>query len=329
MFLLATIVALMVGCNRRQPSSANRDTPAAETTAVAERQPAGNAIYYWRTVFSLNADEKAFLHRHNISRLYLRMFDVAVKEDYLKTGFDIVPIATTRFCDTIPPDVEIIPVVYLTIDALREMAGREQKYATNIVERVMAMCSYNECGTISEMQLDCDWTSTTQYIYNALCEQIKTLLSERGISFSITIRLHQLRDVAPPADKGVLMLYNTGAIKNYDTYNSILDYKDVRPYLTKSVNYPIPLDYAYPTFGWGVKFRNKEFVAIVSNPDAEKLAPGESIRRERPAVKDILTIKALTEGCLGKPAGGNILYHLDSTQLKNYSEDEINKIFAR
>lgn len=327
MIILATIIAFFVGCNRRQPVQKESEQ---SVTTETEKQPAGNAIYYWRTTFSLNSDEKAFLRRHNINRLYLRMFDVAVEEDYAKTCKEIVPIATTRFNDSIPSNIEIVPVVYITIDALRELANRNKQYfAQLIVDRMLAMCSYNECGTISELQLDCDWTSTTKSSYILLCEEAKKLLAEKNIKLSITIRLHQLEETPPPADRGVLMLYNTGALKNYNAKNSILHYDDVRPYMTSVIRYPIPLDYAYPTFGWGVKFRNKKFVSIVSNPDAEKVGNGETIRRERPSVKDILTIKELTANCLGKADRRNILYHLDSEQLKNYSEDEINKIFAR
>lgn len=329
MIILAAIAAFWVGCNRRQQVQNVPEVSVAERASDAECNPTENAIYYWRTTFSLNSDEKAFLRRHNISRLYLRMFDVAVEENYLKTGYDVVPIATTRFRDSIPSNVEVVPVVYITIDALRELAGREKWYAEKIVDRMLAMCSYNECGTISELQLDCDWTSTTKDSYTVLCEEAKKLLAEKNIELSITIRLHQLQETPPPADRGVLMLYNTGALKNYYAKNSILDYRDVRPYMYNVIRYPIPLDYAYPTFGWGVKFRNKKFVSIVSNPDTEQVGAGESIRRERPSVKEILTIKKLTENCLGKARNRNILYHLDSEQLKNYSEDEINKIFAR
>ena len=59
------------------------------------------------------------------------------------------------------------------------------------------------------------------------------------------------------------MLYNTGALKVPETYNSILHIDDVEPYI-KREKYEIPLDYAFPVFGWGVKFENNKFVSIVS-----------------------------------------------------------------
>ena len=127
----------------------------------------------------------------------------------------------------------------------------------------------------------------------------------------------QLQEEPPPANRAVLMLYNTGALKEFETHNSILDINDVKPYI-KPMMYPIPLSYAYPFFGWGVKFKYEEFVAIVSAQDSVH-SPAEHIRIERATYSEIAAVKEFVEGNLGKPQGGNILYHLDNTQLKNYS----------
>jgi hypothetical protein len=91
------------------------------------------------------------------------------------------------------------------------------------------------------------------------------------------------------------------------------------------MKYEIPLDYAYPVFGWGVKFVNNRFSSIVSNGYGE-LSDNESVRYERAAPDEILEVKDLVEQNFGKPASGNILYHLDDKQLKNYTDDEISQI---
>lgn len=284
-----------------------------------------NSIYYWKTVFELDSAELSFLQKHDIDRIYLRMFDVATEPDFLNGTSQIVPIATTKFVSPIPNNIEIVPVAYITIDALRAMAGREVEYASLIVERLLVMSSYNECGDIKEIQLDCDWTSTTKDSYSKLCKVVKDSLSTKGVDLNITVRLHQLQETPPPADKGVLMIYNTGALKNPETSNSILHIDDVKPYI-KRTQYAIPLDYAFPVFGWGVKFENNKFVSIVSY-DCQEISDNENIRYERPAAGDILEVKALVEENLGKPATGNILYHLDYSQLKHYADNEISQIF--
>jgi hypothetical protein len=254
------------------------------------------------------------------------MFDVVPEYDFLNSTTDVVPIATTKFVSPVPAGVEIVPVTYITIEALRAMEGREEEFATLMVERMLAMCSYNECGKINELQLDCDWTTATKESYERVCGVVKELLDAKGIALSITVRLHQLRENPPPADSGVLMLYNTGALKRPETENSILSYADVEMYV-RPTEYPIPLDYAYPIFGWGVKFADSKFVSIVSY-DSDEMSENEHIRYERPRVCTIFAVKELVEKNIGKPARGNILYHLDYSQFKNYTDDEISQILS-
>ena len=311
--LLATLLA--GGCaTHNQPTN---DTPP---------EDCGAAIYHWKGEFKPDSTELNFLKRHDIKRLYLKMFDVVSQWDNISRQIEIRPNATTKFGCQPPADVEVIPVTYITIDALREMNTREGEYAPLIVERLLAMARYNHCGTIREVQLDCDWTSTTKASYHKLCRIVKDSLNARNIDLSITIRLHQLQETPPPADRGVLMLYNTGALKDPKTHNSILDIEDVKPYLRVST-YPLPLDYAYPAFGWGVKFVDDYFWMIVSE-QAQAHDDKTHIRRERPSAKEILRTKALVEQMLGKPARGNILYHLDKQQLNHYNDDEISEILT-
>ena len=312
--LLAIVLA---ACGTRQPQPDK-----------AMASGVGNAIYYWRTTFELTAADKAFLQHHDVRRIYLRMFDVAAELNLDNDTYEAVPIATTRFDSEIPDNIEIVPTVYITLDALRAMQGEEAKYAELLVERLRAMASYNSCGKIREMQFDCDWTASTRASYAELCSAACERLRPDTIALSATIRLHQLAEEAPPVDYGVLMLYNTGALKNLDTRNSILDINDVRPYLRKR-KYDVPLDYAYPVFGWGVKFHDGAFQRIVSRSESESLDDGDTIRLERPTADEILAVKALVEKELGTPLRCNILYHLDNEQLKYYTENEIAEIYAR
>ena len=316
--ILLAVAAIVVGCAHKS------ELPSAQGDDVAYAKH--NSVYYWKTTFALDSTEQTFLQRHQIDRIYLRMFDVAVEHNYNTQAAEVVPIATTKFISSIPAGVEIVPVTYITIEALRLMRGKENEYAQLIVERLLAMCSYNECGAIEELQIDCDWTQTTESSYFILCDCVKQLLQKRGIALSVTIRLHQLCGEVPPVDRGVLMLYNTGTLKKYETRNSILDIKDVKIYV-KFMQYGLPLDYAYPAFGWGVKFMKEEFVSIVSEQDTVSQA-GEYIRKERPTYAEIVAVKKYVESHLGKPASGNILYHLDYSQLNNYTDDEINQILA-
>lgn len=306
-----------VSCNATQGGGSKRET----------MEPT-NAIYHWKGVYNPTAEERAFMESHNIGRLYIRLFDIAAEYNTVEQFMEAVPIATTRFDATVPYDIEVIPVTYITVEGLRQMEGSENLYAELIIDRIMAMASYNDLGTIKEIQYDCDWTESTRHIFFALCENSRTMLNEQGIKLSVTVRLHQMREEAPSADRGVLMLYNTGNLRSTKTRNSILDINDIEPYL-KSRNYPFPLDFAYPTFGWGVAFKDGRFSHLVTNYDSVELGDGEILRVERPTVKEILEVKNRVTKAFGKPCQSNIIYHLDSNQLNNYTDDEINEIFAR
>lgn len=41
-----------------------------------------NSIYYWKTSFSLSEKDVAFMRKHDIGRIYLRMFDVDLDKNW-------------------------------------------------------------------------------------------------------------------------------------------------------------------------------------------------------------------------------------------------------
>jgi hypothetical protein len=315
---IGLLLMVAVACNATQGGGSPKK----------EKLEPTNAIYHWKGVYNPSAEELAFMESHEIGRLYIRLFDIAAEYNSVEQFMEAVPIATTRFDAAVPCDVEVVPVTYITVEGLRQMEDYEVYYAGVIVERIMAMASYNELGDINEIQYDCDWTESTRHIFFTLCRETCDILHERGMKLSVTVRLHQMREEAPMADRGVLMLYNTGNLRSAKTENSILDIDDIEPYLKKR-NYPFPLDYAYPTFGWGVVFNEGRFSHLVTNYDTVELGEGETMRVERPTAEEILEVKGRVTKAFGKPCQSNIIYHLDSNQLKNYTDDEINEIFAR
>lgn len=320
-----------------------------------------NSIYYWRTTFSLNDYEKEFLKKHNVKKLYVKFFDVD-KHWHVNKGDLIVPEATILFKDTVVPGVDIVPTVYITTSAMEAMQLKEDVYAEKILKRVNAMCRKHGIK-FNELQLDCDWTKHTQKYFFKLCEEIKQLLDSTQ-TLSSTIRLHQLTQTPPPVDKGVLMVYNTGNLMEMSTDNSIFSRKDIEPYLrdNRLSNYTLPLDVAYPAYGWSLVFhqgkdkyyfnrimRRTDFSSypqlkkvdkntyeataeINFSPDNahwDRIYNGYRIRVERPTAKEILEVKELIEQQLGNKPHSNILYHLDESQLSHYSDNEIDKMFSR
>lgn len=347
-------VALLSGCRTQRPAEqVGRDDAAAVPEVAGNRRTAScNAIYHWKTTFSPTAAEEEFISGHNVGRLYVRMFDVAPDRSWLDPSDRIVPVATTVFRKPVPSDVEIVPTVYITLEAMRAIKGSEAEYADRIVRRIMAMVAANDIGNVGEVQLDCDWTRTTRDSYFALCRSVRDSLHARGIELSSTIRLHQLRDECPPVDRGVLMLYNTGALTDAGETNSILDYAAAAPYLEKA-HYALPLDFAYPAFAWGVWFRGGEFRAILRTTDfsdthyyrpmsdgtymvmadhyleSHCLKRGDRIRLETSRPDEIMKVKQLAETVLKRKEYSVILYHLDSLTLSKFTDNEIDKLYSR
>lgn len=338
-------------CLSMQPCCNNqRNTP---DTSLPDNSstmhPAYNSVYFWKTGYILNSTEKQFLQEFNIRRMYIRFFDVVTADPTLLYEIDAIPIATIRFEELPPQTIEVVPTVYITLEALRYMQGEENIYATKIIKRITAILKAHKIENVSEIQFDCDWTASTKECYFKLCHAARKLLQVHKLQLSSTIRLHQLSQKEPPVDRGILMLYNTGAIKKRETRNSILSYEDVIPYV-KNIKYNLPLDFAYPTFTWGVWFRNNTFKAILRNTDfsdtthfwqqsdstylvlkdlvqeSHQLVAGDVIRLETSNFKEIIRVKKLVEKKLPQTSYNSIIYHLDSLNLSKYSTDEINSI---
>ncbi len=308
-------------------------------TADSAASTPTRAIYHWKTTFDLTQEDSLFLSRHQINRLYVRLFDVVLDNDYSDPVDEVYPAGTTVFKSKPIQGVEIIPTVYITQGALREYMDKEEELSELIVTRVLAMCSWNELGKISEMQYDCDWTESTRESFARLCCSTKNILKDKGqdITLSGTIRLHQLEEATYPFDRGVLMMYNTGPVMNYYTLNSIINYDDANKYLSvdsrikkfisaRKNNCPI-IDVAYPTFGWGVLFDNNgKFKRLVRDVENYRRVADESIRIEESDIDVILKVKELVDNTIGDICRGNIIYHLDMSNLNKYKQHEIENI---
>ena len=320
----------------------------------------GNSIYYWRTTFSLNDAERDFLRGHAISKIYVRFFDVDRHWQSGK-GEEVTPDGTIKFIDSIPEGIEIVPTIYITTSAMEQMQLKENLYAERIYKRIKAMCRQNSIP-FNEIQLDCDWTKGTRQPFFTLCEEMNSYMDSTQ-TLSSTIRLHQLTQTPPPVDKGVLMVYNTGNLMEMTTDNSIFSRKDIGPYLrdNRLANYELPLDVAYPTYGWSVVYHpggdkyifnrlmkrtdfssfptlkkisknmyeaTAEVIFDSSNEKWDRIYEGYRVKVERPSASEILEVKAMIDRQLKNKPHTNILYHLDETQFKHYSDNEIHKIYS-
>ena len=300
--LLSTL--LMTGCN--------------SSTIV---QPSKRAVYLWTTQINMDSTKLQFLKSHDISRMYVRFFDVVLDEQGNAT-----PNATARFITPLPKNMDIVPTVFLMPECLR---GDRQQLAKQIVDRVMQMCETNDVTGVKEMQIDCDWTSSTRQAYHRFMATMLKLCHARGINLSSTIRLHQLAQTPPPADRGVLMMYNTGNVADINCHKPILDMRDAAPYLKHLKSYKLPLSTAYPVFAWRVLFRGRQFVGIIHSDDEYPLLPTDSICTRQPSMADITdAIKAVDQ----RRADANneiILFDLNNNNMKTFNTYKYEEIYNR
>jgi hypothetical protein len=114
-----------------------------------------------------------------------------------------------------------------------------------------------------EVQIDCDWSDSTQSNYFKLLEDLKTKLNK---TISATIRLHQIKYYVktgiPPVDYGVLMYYNMSNITDINTKNSILDNEIAKKYHYNFDSYKLKLKLALPLYSQAIQFRENKALSI-------------------------------------------------------------------
>ncbi|AWH86661.1 hypothetical protein HYN59_16785 [Flavobacterium album] len=208
-------------------------------------------------------------------------------------------------------------------------------------------------GRIAEYQMDCDWTPSTKDNYFYFLKKLKAL-SKKKISCTLRLYPYKYPDKMgiPPVDSAMLMCYNLIHPLEDKKKNTILDVDELKSYLDTGEKYPLHLDIALPVYSWAQLYQNNKFRAIMySNPMTEggfRKKEGlwyEAVRdtmvddiwiRKGDLVKqETVTKEALQEviSIIKKkvPLGETItvsLFHLDAEQLKNYSNEEVNRIYT-
>ena len=284
-------------------------------------QPAKTrSMYYWSTTFRMDSVKTKFLNNHQITRLYVRYFDV------VKTiGGDNMPNATISFESPVPEGVEVVPVVFIVNNCL---TGNCQDLAEKIFARVLQMNETHNIGQVKELQIDCDWTMKTQKEYFNMLRHLREMAHQRGITLSTTIRLHQLSQTPPPADRGVLMMYNTGDHTDFDCQKPILDTKTTLPYLKNLASYKLPLATAYPLYRWDILFRDKHFVGIVHYEGEYPTLPGDTIVRREPTFEEIMMARHAIGKRRQDANGEIILFDLNNANIQRFNHNSYEKIFV-
>ena len=276
------------------------------------------SVYYWSTTLNMDSVKTAFMRNYDISRMYIRYFDVVADQ-----SGRAVPNATLKFATAVPQGIDVVPTVFVMPECLRQDRSR---LASLIVKRVVQMNETNDVYNVNEIQIDCDWTRSTRLLYYEFMRAMMRECHSRHLKLSSTIRLHQLAQTPPPADRGVLMMYNTGDATDIRCHKPILDMYDAAPYLPRLNDYKLKLSTAYPIFTWRILFRGGGFVGFIHNDGEYPILPSDSIALRQPSAADI--IEAVNVIGIRRPDANNeiILFDLNNHNINRLKHKDYEKI---
>ena len=317
------------------------------------------SFYYWKSILNLTNFEKQKLDSLKVKTIYLKFFDV----DWDDAAKKPVPEAKLQASSypqgpvgKLQGGISIIPVVFITNECIQKIDSSQTKpLAEKIMQLLKSMITETDFDSIPEVQIDCDWTASTRDKYFDLLKNIKSLKPNAKIS--VTIRLHQIKFLSktgiPPVDRGLLMCYNMGNLKDPATKNSILETEELKKYTGNLSTYPLPLDVAFPLFDWKVLYRNNIYTGLIQGlPDAAfsnsfcskssnrylilkdtllqgyDLRKGDMIRDEQSDIKEVLYAADEIGKHLKNTPLRVSLYHLDSVILSKYSTHELESIYS-
>jgi hypothetical protein len=329
--ILLCLILLLGGCkDKKQPKTINR------------------AIYFWKTTFDLSQKEKDFLEENKIEKAYLRFFDVdMIHNEAVPKG---VVSLKSQFSQ------EIVPTVFITNRVFEKLKIGEIE---TLSERVLSQIN-SISKQYKEIQFDCDWSIGTKDKYFFFLEKLKEK-APKGILFSATIRLHQIKfsekTGIPPVDEGVLMLYNTGDWRKLSGVNSLFDAQTSMAYFDNLSQYPLHLNLALPIFSQVLAYRNGIFYTFIKNCSLNNLESNLAIKKTSTEGQfvclkdhtfqnisfrkgDILKYENVNKEALEKTKNKIldrikdlkttiILYHLDEKNISEFSDSEVSQLFTQ
>ncbi len=224
---------------------------------------ASHAFYYWKSSFY--EQDYGAMYRHKPDLIYLHYFDVVWDERRQMP----IPVsgATTSYNWSWRKLPGVKPVIYIENRVFEKLSSDScAVFARKVGGKIRRQTrELSITGNISEIQFDCDWTPLTKDKYFAFIRAFRA--NENYPKLSATIRLYPYKYArkmgVPPVDRGMLMCYNISSINNREVDNSIITKEELKKYITGKIVYPLPLDLAFPVFGWYAWFRNNDFQQIV------------------------------------------------------------------
>jgi len=313
-------------------------------------------FYFWKTNYKQDKKADHYLGRFKSRSIYVRIMDVDFNPDLQQAA----PVSPIKFSDPLPEQLEIIPVVYIVNNVFKQIdTTQNAALADRIATFVDAKVKQAGKRGFSALQIDCDWTRSTKVNYFDFLERLKVHRVMKGKQLSVTLRMHQVKNIVssgiPPVEMAMLMCYNMGNLRKFGPQNSILDQQEMTSYLQDHLkNYPLKLDVALPVFEWAVVFRkgryagiskriqkaqlddgtlfkrdaNSSLYELLVDYPAAGLKHGDVVRWESVNAADLLLAAEFLGQHLKSDDRDLVFYHLDSNLLKNFTDEELQKVIA-
>ncbi|KPM48792.1 hypothetical protein [Jiulongibacter sediminis] len=233
------------------------------------------AIYHWKSIYNPEAKDLKKLDDLQICKQYIRFFDIDRKGTEPASPKSVIRFRTL-------PLAEVIPVVYITNRTFQGLSETEiDTLATRTLTKIRSIADENEIS-FNSIQLDCDWSKSTQKAYFRLLRKIEEQL-DNATELTSTLRLHQVKFMEqtgiPPASRVSLMLYNVGDWTNPLTPNSLFDPKIIDQYIYRIPEYPLPIDIALPIYQQTLVYRNNKLFTFMKSQSYEDVSKALRLKK--------------------------------------------------
>ncbi|MBK9336897.1 MAG: hypothetical protein IPM98_10035 [Lewinellaceae bacterium] len=297
-------------------------------SCTAPPQPVQPAFFHWQNRLDLSRPETALLNDLGCQTLYVKFLDIAKDPDGAIRPYSLLAVGDTAGL----ADRVIIPCVFITNSVFQNISAEKSDWLAHKIATALADAGKQfPQPDFPEIQFDCDWTGTTRAAFFSFLKKIRPLLPPET-RLSATIRLHQYkfpdRTGVPPADRGLLMLYNTGDIHDPDEPNSIFQPAAAEKYLHGAPpRYPLPLDVALPVFSWTLVYRDGELWKIVPGENSKPKTQNSKLQYLRP--DDLVRVETVDTALLRQAAvlaseirlardARVAFFHLDTSTVRRY-----------
>jgi hypothetical protein len=314
------------------------------------------AFYYWKSdEWSLSDKEKIVCDSLKTQKLYVKFFEVDHNNE-----LGNFPISKTRLGSWQMRDAKfqsIVPTVYLRNVVFLKSSKEDLDILADNVNFLINKYQTTEFAdkTVTEFQMDCDWTLKTKDNYFYFLQKLKSISKK---TISCTLRLYPYKYPnqmgVPPVDKVMLMCYNLLSPLENPKKNSILDLSELKSYLKDAQTYPMHLDIALPVYSWAQVYHNERFVNVLYT-DTKQLKTvlkqekplwysvtqdtlinnntylriGDKIKYEEvDAAKITSTIELLKQHIKFDKNTTVALFHLDEKQLNNFTNEELSDFYT-